>query len=299
MRSGLQFQILTRSGIWGYKIRHCRSFSKGDFGSTWRLHTRTAAWLICTTLVLAIVQSCSDNEYSESATRVRLSMAEDVAAHYEARFGDVVVRIPKNFLPLDVSWYRERRKLSSLHLSKMPWPPDSETSNMVPEGRYIDISLYRTDRQPGRLQEHRFSVLDDQEDWGGTGFRRLVYDVRPSRVLRFGTEVFVSGGGQMRALCSADVSEAIRACYQEHSDEEYRRQLNICYLHGIQEVIEADEPLAGRCEARQDYPGGLTVVYEFPQRRISEWLEIDSFTRSLVDSWIVVPVEDSDVRVSN
>lgn len=263
------------------------------------MQARTAARLILATLVLAVAQSCSDNEHPESATGARSGIVDDSDSHYDARFGEVLVRVPESFLPLDLSWYREHER-SYLPLRKMPWPPDANTFNIVPEGRYIDVTLYRTDSQPGSLQEDRFKVLDDQENWGETGLRRLVYNLGPSLGAAFGTKVFVSEDGRMRALCSQGRSAATRACRNEHLRREgYPEMMHICYPQSIEEIIDSDVPLNARCQARQDYSGGLTVVYDFSELRIIDWPEIDEFIRSLIESWMIAPIDAAHSGVSS
>ena len=190
--------------------------------------------------------------------------------------------------------------LSKLHLSKLPWPPDADTFNMVPEGRYVAISLYRTDMQPGLLQEDRFDVLDDQENWGDTGLRRLVYELGPSMGAAFGTKVFVSADGRMRAHCSQGGSASTRACRNEHRDDKgYPDSLHFCYAQTIKEIIDSDVPLDDRCEARQTYPGGLTVVYEFPELEIDDWQYIDAFTGSLIRSWMGAPMDAAEPGIAS
>lgn len=254
------------------------------------MRARIARSLVSILLVVVGLASCFENRHLESATRARLGVPENPDAHFDARFDEVVVRIPRVAMILDVSEGRPDQ-LSAVRLSKTVWPPTGNTFNMVPEGRYLDMSLHRTDRQPGMLQEDRFDVLDDSENWAGTGLRRLVYDLPHSVNTSFGTEVFVSRDGKRRALCSARVTAATRACYREH---DYPELLDICYPQAIEEIIASEQPLEGRCEARQDYPGGLTVVYEFPEARIREWPDIDSFVRSRITSWLVSPSGNSD-----
>lgn len=255
---------------------------------------RTAVRLILVTLVLAVAQSCSDGEHSESATGIQSDLVDDSDAHYDARFGEIIVRVSASYLPLDVSWYRENER-SYLPLSKMPWPPDADTFNIVSENRYLDVTLYRTGSQPGSLQENRFEVLDDQENWGGTGLRRLVYDLGPSLGAAFGTKVFVSEDGRMRALCSQGRSAATRACRNEHlRTDGYPEMMHKCYAQSIEEIIDSDIPLDARCKAWQTFSGGLTVVYDFPEPRIIDWPEIDEFVRSLIKSWVIAPIDAAD-----
>ena len=215
-----------------------------------------------------------------------------------AKFGDVVVRIPRVALITNVS-EGQRGMLGALHLRKRPWPPDSDPTNMVPEGRYVDIWLYRSDRQPGHLQEDRFNVLDDQENWGDTGLRRLVYELGPTMGAGFGTKVFVTEDGQMKAFCSQGGSAATYACYREHSDKRYPENLHICYAQTIQEIIDSDEPLDDRCEARRNFAGGLTLIYEFSELQILDWHDIDDYAGSLIESWIIHPAKPANADSAN
>jgi len=75
--------------------------------------------------------------------------------------------------------------------------------------------------------------------------------------------------------------------------------MRICYPQTMQEIMDSNEPLNARCQARQDYSGGLTVVYEFPELRIIDWLKIDEFVRSLIESWMIAPIDAADSDVSS
>ena len=241
---------------------------------------RSASLSAACALSLLAFSGCGE-DHRESAQRMRLGVPEDPATYFDAKFGDREIRIPAVSMIADVS-EGHKHELSSLTLKRSPWPPDSSPFNMVPEGRYLQLTLYAHGRRL-IVRREPDDAVDDQSNWGQTGMRRLVYDLGHTLGKAFGSKVFETVDGQLWANCSAGYGPKHRACL--NSDIGLSDQNDNCHSIKISEIIETNTPSNYRCEAIIVQQDSFDVIYEFPEKNIAELPRIDSFVRELVESW--------------